>query len=144
MAFAGNRIPLEIKWGDCDPAGIVFNPRFFEFFDAGTWALLEVALNVPRQNLSGRFGVNIPLVEAGANFIAPLKFGDSAELVSTILDVRRSSFDIQHRIYKGGAVAIDGLEKRVWAGAHPDDPSRMRAVPIPAEVLTLLKSEQRP
>jgi 4-hydroxybenzoyl-CoA thioesterase len=143
MGFVSNRISIEIEWGHCDPAGIVFNPRFFEFFDTGTWILLQNALDVSREKLSARFGINIPLVEAGANFIAPLKFGDSAELVSTLIAVRRSSFDVQHQIYKGGKVAVDGLETRVWAGAHPDDPARMRAVPIPDEVLTRLKNGQR-
>ena len=31
-----------IEWGDCDPAGIVFNPRYFEWFDAATAASVRV------------------------------------------------------------------------------------------------------
>jgi 4-hydroxybenzoyl-CoA thioesterase len=140
MSFVSNRMPVEIEWGHCDPAGIVFNPRFFEFFDAGTWLLLQIALGVPRHNLSEHFGIiGIPLVEAGANFVAPLKFGDRIELESAVTDLRRSSFDVQHRVYKDGKIAIDGLEKRVWAGAHPDDATRMRAVPIPEEVAARLR-----
>jgi 4-hydroxybenzoyl-CoA thioesterase len=34
-----NRRQFMIEWGHCDPAGIVFNSRFFEFFDWGTWTL---------------------------------------------------------------------------------------------------------
>jgi 4-hydroxybenzoyl-CoA thioesterase len=30
------RRQLTVEWGDCDPAGIVFNPRFFEYFDANS------------------------------------------------------------------------------------------------------------
>jgi 4-hydroxybenzoyl-CoA thioesterase len=29
---------VRIQWGDCDPAGIIFNPRYFEIFDASTAA----------------------------------------------------------------------------------------------------------
>ena len=25
---------IRVQWGDCDPAGIVFYPRYFEWFDA--------------------------------------------------------------------------------------------------------------
>ena len=32
---------VRIEWGDCDPAGIIFYPRYFEFFDAWTAALFE-------------------------------------------------------------------------------------------------------
>ena len=30
-----------IQWGDCDPAGIVFYPRYFEIFDASTTAMFR-------------------------------------------------------------------------------------------------------
>ena len=88
------------------------------------------------------FGViGIPLVEAGANFTLPLKFGDEAELVSTVTALGRSSFGLQHRIYQGETLAVDGREKRVWAGPHPDDPSRMRAIAIPDDVRARLAAD---
>ena len=40
------RRQLTIEWGQCDPAGIVFNARFFEMFDISTWLLFETALGV--------------------------------------------------------------------------------------------------
>jgi 4-hydroxybenzoyl-CoA thioesterase len=136
MSIATNRMPLEIQWGQCDPAGIVFNARFFEFFDIATWALFQTVLGVPRHKLHEHFDIiGLPLVEAGASFIAPLMFGDSTEIVSTVTEIRRSSFGVQHRIIKDGKLAVDGLEKRVWAGPHPDDPTRMRAVTIPDDVI---------
>ena len=42
------RRQLTIEWGQCDPAGIVFNSRFFEMFDFSTWMLFEAALGVKR------------------------------------------------------------------------------------------------
>jgi 4-hydroxybenzoyl-CoA thioesterase len=141
---ATNRMPLEIQWGQCDPAGIVFNSRFFEFFDIATWSLFETVLGVPRHKLHERFDfIGLPLVEAGANFVAPLMFGDNAEIVTTITEFRRSSFAVQHRILKDGKIAVDGQEKRVWAGQHPDDPTRMRAVPIPEDVIALFGIKQK-
>jgi 4-hydroxybenzoyl-CoA thioesterase len=44
MAKFISRRRFIIEWGHCDPAGIVFNSRFFEFFDWGTWMLFEGAL----------------------------------------------------------------------------------------------------
>ena len=69
-----------IEWGHCDPAGIVFNGRFFEFFDWGTWSLFEAALGVKAPDLAATFGIlGIPLVDAGARFLAPARFGDVVE-----------------------------------------------------------------
>jgi acyl-CoA thioesterase FadM len=31
---------LHIEWGDCDPAGIVFYPRYFVMFDRSTSLLI--------------------------------------------------------------------------------------------------------
>ena len=39
-----NRRAVAIEWGDCDPAGIVFYPRYFAMFDASTAALFAHAL----------------------------------------------------------------------------------------------------
>ena len=30
-----------VEWGHCDPGAIVYFPRYFEWFDAGTAALFE-------------------------------------------------------------------------------------------------------
>ena len=62
MANLINRRQFTIEWGHCDPAGIVFDARFFEFFDWGTWTLFELALGVKPPDLGKAFGiVGIPL-----------------------------------------------------------------------------------
>ncbi|HEX3937036.1 MAG TPA: thioesterase family protein [Xanthobacteraceae bacterium] len=130
-----SRRQFTIEWGHCDPAGIVYNARFFEFFDWGTWLLFEAALGVKPQDLAGAFGIlGIPLVDAGARFIAPARFGDVVELTSQVSEFRRSSFDVAHRLTVGGAVAVEGKETRVWAARDPADPDKIRSQPIPAEV----------
>jgi 4-hydroxybenzoyl-CoA thioesterase len=43
-----NRREIQIEWGDCDPFGIVFFPRYFEYFDACTNALFHRALGYPK------------------------------------------------------------------------------------------------
>ena len=134
------RRQFAIEWGHCDPAGIVFNARFYEFFDRSTWLMFEAALGVPLQDLAKTYDiVGIPLVGAQAKFIAPAKFGDVVDMESRIVEIRRSSFDVQHRMLIAGALAVEGNEKRVWAGRHPDDPLRMKARAIPGEVVAKFK-----
>jgi 4-hydroxybenzoyl-CoA thioesterase len=135
MATLINRRQFTIEWGHCDPAGIVFNARFFEFFDWGTWTLFELALGVKPPDLGKAFGIiGIPLVDAGARFLAPAKFGDTVEIASQVSEFRRSSFDVAHRITVGGAVAVEGSETRVWAVRDPADPAKIKSQPIPPEV----------
>ena len=135
------RRQFAIEWGHCDPAGIVFNSRFFEFFDRSAWLMFEAALGVAPHELSKVYDiVGIPLVGAEAKFLSPAKFGDICDMQSRISEIRRSSFEVEHTISISGTLAVEGLEKRVWAGKHPDDPLRMKARAIPDDVLAKLKN----
>jgi 4-hydroxybenzoyl-CoA thioesterase len=145
MTYASNSFPIAIEWAHCDPAGIVWNPRFFEFFDTGAWRLFETVLGVPRAELNTRYGlVGIAVVEAGANFMIPLKFGDTAELETTLTEFGRTSFALRYRVHKDGKLALEGQERRVWAAAHPDDPLRLHALPVPPEVIEAFRKKAKP
>jgi 4-hydroxybenzoyl-CoA thioesterase len=135
MAMLRSTRQFVVEWGHCDPAGIVFNPRFFEYFDWGTWNLFEMALGVKPHELTSSFGImGIPLVDAGAKFIGPAKFGDTIEQTSWVSEFRRSSFDVTHELRVHGALAVDGKETRVWAIRDAADPTKIRSHPIPPEV----------
>ena len=130
------RKQLTIEWGQCDPAGIVFNSRFFEMFDASTWQLFEAALGVKPPDLAGAFGImGIPLVDVRANFIKAVKFGDVVEIASRVSEFRRSSFDVEHRLSVNGALAVEGAETRVWAARRKDNPEKIGSIAIPADVI---------
>jgi 4-hydroxybenzoyl-CoA thioesterase len=136
MAYLVNRIETMVEWGHCDPAGIVFNSRFFEYFDIGTWLLFEVALGVKRSEITEVFGIiGYPVVDTKARFIVPVKFGDRIEIASTVKEFRRSSFDVEHRISNQGQIAVEGNETRVWVGRSGDDPAQLKSRPIPADVI---------
>ena len=136
------RRQFAIEWGHCDPAGIVFNARFFEFFDRSAWLMFEAALGVAPHELSKVYDiVGIPLVGAEAKFLFPAKFGDGIDMESRVTEIRRSSFDVEHKLFIGQTLAVEGLEKRVWAGKHPGDPTRMKARAIPDEVIARFKND---
>ena len=68
---------LVIPWGDCDPAGIVFFPRFFEMFDEATAALLHAATGLNRAQLIETYGlVGWPMVDTRAEFHVTARFDD--------------------------------------------------------------------
>ena len=136
MASYIHRRQLTVEWGQCDPAGIVFNPRFFEMFDVSTWLLIQALLGVRQQDFPAAYDVvGAPLVDARANFLKPARFGDTVEIASRITEVRRTSFDIEHRLTVGGELAVDGGETRVWAVRDAADADRIRAIAIPAAVV---------
>jgi 4-hydroxybenzoyl-CoA thioesterase len=132
-----HRRAVTIEWGDCDPAGIVFYPRFFAMFDASTAALFQAALGMPKIAWAKKFGiVGIPMVDTRAKFLVPSAYGDEVTIESRVTAFRRSAFDVEHRLLKAdGAVGVEGFETRVWAGRDAES-GRIRSVPIPDEVVS--------
>jgi 4-hydroxybenzoyl-CoA thioesterase len=124
---------VRIQWGDCDPMGIVFFPRYFAIFDDSTSALFERALGITKLALinSQRFS-GFPLVDIRARFLIPSRFGDDLVVESGVSEFRRSSFDVQHRLLKAGELAVECRETRVWT--FQDEAGRIKGVPVPEEI----------
>lgn len=136
-----NRRTLRIEWGDCDPAGIVYYPRYFEIFDAATSALIERAMGMTKlKALKVHDFVGYPMVDTRARFHAPSRFGDDVVVETAATSVKRSSFEITHRLLKDGVLAVEGFETRVWVGKDPNDPDKLKSKPIPAEVAARLSA----
>src|SRR3954470_1092433 len=128
-----------VEWGDCDPAGIVFYPRYFAFFDASTAALFSRALGMTKSEILKQYGIiGFPMVDTRARFIIPSSFGDEITIRTTVTEFRRSSFDVHHRLLKTDALAVEGFETRVWTGVDPEDPDKLRSRPIAAEIIERL------
>jgi 4-hydroxybenzoyl-CoA thioesterase len=137
MGFQFSR-KLTIEWGHCDPAGIVFNPRFFEFFDWSTALLVRAALGVEKADMVKTFGiVGIPVVEARAKFLRPSRYGEEIEIISSVMSVGRSSFGIDHKLYNNAELAVEGNERRVWTIRHART-GALQAQALPPDVVRKL------
>lgn len=137
-----NSRSIRIEWGDCDPAGIVFYPRFFAFFDGSTAALFEQALGMTKFEFLKTYNcAGIPLVDTRAKFVTPAKFGDVIVIESFVKEFRRSSFDVEHRLLNNNQLGAEGIETRVWTGRDAADPGRIRSQAIPDEVMKKLKQK---
>lgn len=127
---------VRIEWCDCDPAGIIFYPRYFEMFDTSTTVLIERALGMNKIDYLKAYAfAGHPLVETRARFRVPTRFGDEVAIETALVECGRSSFKVEHRLTKAGALAVEGFETRVWVVRPADDPTRIRSQPIPPEVL---------
>jgi 4-hydroxybenzoyl-CoA thioesterase len=131
-----NTITRRIQWGECDPAGIVFYPRYFEMFDSCTTAMFSAALGLTKYQMFETYKfAGYPMVDTRARFMTPTKFGDDVTIETTITKLGKSSFDILHHIKLDGALAVEGFETRVWVGRDPADPAKIKSQPIPREVV---------
>ena len=135
-----NRRALRIEWGQCDPAGIVFYPQYLIIFDTSTGCLFE-RTGLSPSAMRKKYGiVGMPVVEVGARFVQPCRFDDAVIVESEVGEWGRSSFTVRHRILREGELALDGFEKRVWAGPHPERADAIKARAVPAEIIASLSN----
>jgi YbgC/YbaW family acyl-CoA thioester hydrolase len=134
-----HELSLIVRWGEVDAAGIVFYPRFFEWFDLGTEALFS-ALDLawpalfPRERIVG-----VPIVESGARFLAPIRYGDGIRLRSTVAEVAEKTFRMEHEVHVGETRCATGFEVRAWVAAPAAPGDRLHARLIPADIVARLK-----
>ena len=129
-----NRRTVRIEWGDCDAAGIVYFPRYVEYFDDCTVHLFEAA-GFPKREMLKRFGMaGYPMVDLKMKFQIPSTFGDDVVVESSITEFGRSSFKVHHRLLRGEDLAVEGFETRVWTIFDPERPERLKSQAVPDEV----------
>jgi 4-hydroxybenzoyl-CoA thioesterase len=129
-----NTRTIRVQWGDCDPAGIVFYPRYFEWFDASTILLFEKATGMIKSKMLEEYGgAGLALLEARAVFKVASRYGEDIDIETQVTEFRRSSFFVQHKVTKAGVPALEGYETRLWTVR--DASGNLRSGSLPPEVL---------
>jgi acyl-CoA thioesterase FadM len=65
----------------------------------------------------------------------PSDFGDEVVYETCITEWGRSSFLVQHKVFRpAGVLALEVLERRVWVRRVSETPVTFRSEPIPEEV----------
>ena len=117
------RFPQKILFKHCDPAGIVFYPRYFEIINDAVEAMFADLIGWPFEDMHD--GSGVPTATISVDFTAPSRHGDRIELGITILKLGRSSMVLK-------TVARAGDETRFTADhvlVCIDDRGRPRSWP---------------
>ncbi|MDO5642571.1 MAG: thioesterase family protein [Paracoccus sp. (in: a-proteobacteria)] len=120
------RIPVEFN--HCDPAGIVFYPRYFEMTNSVVENFFGDAMGYSfrRMHLDERTGV--PTVRIAAAFRAPSRLGDQLDFTLSVTGLGRSSAVLMLRAGCGDEARMSAEITLVWIG--PDGKAR----PWPDEI----------
>jgi 4-hydroxybenzoyl-CoA thioesterase len=132
---------VEVRWGDVDAAGIVFYPRFYEWYDLACEALF-VSLGLPWPVTFPRYDiVGVPIVESGARFVAPVRYGDTLQIRATVAWVKDKTFRMEYELFVADRLCATGFEVRAWVKRPATPGERLRAMPIPDEVARRLRGD---
>ena len=129
MAF---RHRLRVRYGECDPQGIVFNANYLLYFDVAFTELWREGIG-PWQEMTGR-GYDAVVGEARLAFRAPARFDDELDLALTIARLGRSSIATGVEILRRDELLVEGELRHVVVSAQT-----WRPVPMPDWIRTGLE-----
>ncbi len=121
---------VDVQFGDCDPAGIVFFPNFSRWMDAASTFFFRSCGLPPWREMTALPGsVGAPLLEIHTRFVASATYGETLEVQTRIEEWRAKVFVQQHRIVRGDVLICEGRETRAFCVR--DAEGRLKAVPVP-------------
>jgi 4-hydroxybenzoyl-CoA thioesterase len=129
-----------VRFSDVDHAGIVYYPRFFHLFHLAFEELFRQRIG-PRAylDLLDRRRVGFPAVRAEAEFLSPLRFGDTVDVEVTVARVGGKSITFRYHIHRA---AEPGQGREIAAKGEVicavTDLARFVAMPVPDDVKALI------
>lgn len=126
---------VQVEFGDCDPARIVWFPNFFRWIDAASRNFFVQCGVPPWHALTASHGVvGTPLVDTKARFVNTASYGDTLEIHTSVPEWRTKSFVQHYRIVRGETLILECDEVRIFAAAREDRSPGIRAVAIPEDI----------
>jgi 4-hydroxybenzoyl-CoA thioesterase len=129
---------VQVMFGDCDPAGIVFFPNFSKWMDASSLNFF-VQCGVPpwRELVKTRGIIGTPLLEIHSKFMRTATYGEHLQVHTSIEEWRQKVVIQKHLVMRGETLLCEGLETRAFCIRHPDDPDRIKAIAVPEDIKAL-------
>ena len=127
-----------LGWGECDPAGIIYYPTYYQWMDTATWTMVAQAGYPAARMRAEHF--TMPLVDSQCAFLSSPQFGDEVEVRSQVTKWGRSSFTVTHDFVAlaDGHPLARGTESRVWCRYEAGPGSALKSQPLPDDLRVAL------
>ncbi len=129
---------VEINFGDCDPAGIVFFPNYSKWMDAASLNFFMkngVPIWHELTKINGIIGT--PLLEINSKFMMSATYGEKIQIHTCVKEWRDKVFIQEHIVKRDSDILCIGLETRAFCTKHPEDSRKIKIVPVPKDIREL-------
>jgi 4-hydroxybenzoyl-CoA thioesterase len=110
-------VERRVRFADCDAAGIVFFPRYFEMLNGVVEDWFAGPLTASFRELHVNRHVSVPTAAVEARFIAPSRLEDDLTFALTVTRLGGASCTLRHRISAGSALRFESTQTIVYVGA---------------------------
>ncbi|MHB8242939.1 MAG: acyl-CoA thioesterase [Solirubrobacteraceae bacterium] len=102
---------LRVRYGECDPQGIVFNANYMLYFDVAFTELWRAAVG-PWQEMVER-GVDAVVAEANLKFRAPARFDDELRLQARVVRLGTTAITTEIDVLRDDELLVQGVLRHV-------------------------------
>lgn len=117
----------KVLFKHCDPAGIVFYPRYFEMINDAVEHFFADVLDAPFEDMHPNEGV--PAIAMDINFLAPSRHGDHLDIILKPVNVGKTSLTLSIKAVSAEQVRFEAnitvvhvagsdLKPSPWSPAH--------------------------
>jgi len=103
---------LRVRYGECDPQGIVFNANYLLYFDVAFTEMWRAAVG-PWQEMVER-GIDAVVAEANLRFRSPARFDDELELPVQIVRLGATSTTTEITVLRDEELLLEGRLRHVF------------------------------
>lgn len=126
---------IRIEFNHCDPAGIVFYPRYFEMTNSVTENFFREEVGYPYARMMAE-GIGVPTARIETDFLAPSRLGEELTWELVVERLGQSSVTFRQTATCSGETRVRARLTLVWLS--PD----LRPSPWPADVKARLAAHQ--
>ena len=131
---------VPVLFRHCDPAGIVFYPRYFEMINDLVEQWFDRGLGLPFHTLHVQRHVGTPTVSVQCDFTAPSRWNETLRQVLAVRRIGGASFSFD--------VRFEGPDSQLRLSARMTivtmDLDSMKATPLPADLHQALQAYLMP
>lgn len=125
---------IDVTWGECDIAGLVYFPRILDWCHRALEALFN-ELPGGYAQFTGPRRMGIPTVRLAGDFSAPIRYGERCAVQVRVRRIGRSSVTFEHTVVGESDHKPRAKFEHVIAVCSLEGPT---AVEVPADVRALL------
>ena len=129
---------IKIRFGDCDPAGLVYYPVIFHYCHVAMEEFFAERCGISYAKLMSDERIGFPTVNVQAEFFVPLVYGDEAEVEVSVKSIGRSSVTFEYSVKRASDETLCARSTQVHVAINLDT---RRAVQIPDKYRETMNAE---
>jgi acyl-CoA thioester hydrolase len=122
---------LRVRYGECDPQGVVYFARYPVYVDVALTELWRERIGPYNDMVEA--GSDMVVAEMNLRYLGSAAFDDDLDIVVTVARLGETSLTLEWRIERDGDTLVTGTVRQVCI-----DPATKRKRPIPDDVRAAL------